>query len=372
MEQVLTLVCKLQPTPEQAQHLDETLSRFADACAYIHHTLPANIRNKDRMQAMLYYEVRSRFQLSANLAIQAIRRVAMHRKAAHATQSAVETFAPTSIQYDARIFSCREHDWTVSLTLLHGRARMHLHLGHYQRGKLQGQQPKAAQVCKYADGTYAVHIQLHIPITSSPPTDKAIGVDLGRRDIAHTSTGQSWVGDDITQVRDRYSHLRAALQRKASKGTRAPAPQERRVPDGAAVSFWHGYRGVRDGFSGTPTTSSVRPLSRRLLSTRPCWSWKICRACVRGPIPNHARGWNAAEAIAGRSTNCGSLCSTKPPWLRSCWCCVRQPIPPRCAMPVCISGTVTTNALPAPTSAVAGAVMWTTMPQRTSQYWGFL
>jgi len=63
MKQVLTLVCKLQPTDEQAQHLDETLTRFADACAYVHTTLPANIRNKDRMQAMIYYEVRSRFQL---------------------------------------------------------------------------------------------------------------------------------------------------------------------------------------------------------------------------------------------------------------------------------------------------------------------
>jgi hypothetical protein len=35
MEQVITLVCKLPPTPEQAHHLDETLTRFAEACTYI-------------------------------------------------------------------------------------------------------------------------------------------------------------------------------------------------------------------------------------------------------------------------------------------------------------------------------------------------
>jgi predicted transposase len=69
MEQVTTLVCKLQPTDEQVQHLDDTLTRFAEACAYVQTTLPANIRNKDRMQALIYYDVRSRFQLSANLAI---------------------------------------------------------------------------------------------------------------------------------------------------------------------------------------------------------------------------------------------------------------------------------------------------------------
>ncbi len=186
MEQVITLVCKLQPTPEQAHHLDETLTRFAEACSSIHTSLPANIRNKDRMQAMIYYDVRSRFQLSANLAIQAIRRVAMNRKAAHETGSTVATFAPTSIQYDARIFSFREQDWTVSLTLLHRRERLAMRLGTYQRGKLKGQQPKAAQLCKHRDGTYAVHIQLHLPVDTPPVPDKAIGVDLGRRDIAHT------------------------------------------------------------------------------------------------------------------------------------------------------------------------------------------
>ena len=221
MEQVITLVCKLQPTPEQAQHVDETLARFAEACTYIHTTLPANIRNKDRMQAMLYYDVRSRFQLSANLAIQAIRRVAMNRKAAHETGKTVVTFAPTSIEYDARILSFREQDWTVSLTLLHGRARLAMCLGTYQRGKLKGQQPKAAQLCKHRDGTYAVHIQLHLPVDTPPTPDKAIGIDLGRRDIAHTSTGQSWAGDDITRVRDRYARLRRGLQYKASKGTRS-------------------------------------------------------------------------------------------------------------------------------------------------------
>ncbi|WP_445249091.1 hypothetical protein [Microcoleus sp. OTE_8_concoct_300] len=32
MEQVLTRVCKLQPTPEQASKIDALLKAFADAC----------------------------------------------------------------------------------------------------------------------------------------------------------------------------------------------------------------------------------------------------------------------------------------------------------------------------------------------------
>lgn len=75
------------------------------------------------MQAMLYYDVRSRFGLSANLAQQAFRRVAANRKAARAQGEAAKAFDATSVQYDQRIFSFREQDWTVSLTLLHGRVR---------------------------------------------------------------------------------------------------------------------------------------------------------------------------------------------------------------------------------------------------------
>ncbi len=229
MEQIRTLVCKLQPTEEQELELHATLVRFAEACTYVHATLPPNMRNKDRMQALIYRDVRDRFQLSAHLAIQAIRRVAMHRKAAHETQSGVGTFAPTSIQYDARIFSFRERGHTVSLTLLHRRERLCLALGHYQRGKLKGATPTAAQLCRHGDGTYALHIQLHTPLTPPPMPDKAIGVDLGRRDIAHTSTGQSWSGDDMRRVRDHYARVRRGVQQHVSKGTRSTRRRGRQL-----------------------------------------------------------------------------------------------------------------------------------------------
>jgi len=131
MTQTLTLVCKLQPSDEQVQRLDETLEAFAAACNWVHETVPSRIRNKDRMQAMVYYDVRERFGLSANLAIQAIRRVAMNRKAAPTNKSRVNTFDAGSIQYDTRIFSFRESDWTVSLTLLHARERFALSPANY-------------------------------------------------------------------------------------------------------------------------------------------------------------------------------------------------------------------------------------------------
>ena len=55
MEQALTLVCKIQPTADEAAHLEATLRTFADACAYIHATIPKRIVNVMRMQATLYH-----------------------------------------------------------------------------------------------------------------------------------------------------------------------------------------------------------------------------------------------------------------------------------------------------------------------------
>ena len=221
MEQARTIVCKIQPSTAERSHIDDTLRVFAEACAYIHAQLPERITNVMRMQAMLYYDVRQRFGLSSNLAQQAFRRVAANRKAAQSQGTAVKAFHTTSIQYDQRIFSFRERDWTVSLTLLRGRVRFALHVGNYQRGKLTGQQPTSAQLCQHRDGSYAVHIQVKAPVPPlHTPTD-VLGVDLGRTDIAHTSDGDAWDGADMRQCRDHFARMRAMLSHKASKGTRS-------------------------------------------------------------------------------------------------------------------------------------------------------
>jgi putative transposase len=231
MEQVLTLVCKIQPTEDERAHIDETMCAFANACTYIHATLPQRITNVMRMQAMLYDDVRGRFGLSSNLAQQAFRRVSANRKAAKVQGESVTTFDSTSIQYDQRIFSFIEHAWRVSLTLLYGRVHFRLHLGNYQRDKLKGQKPTSAQLCKHADDSYTIHIQIKTPVPPlKTPTD-VLGVDLRRIDIAHSSDGNAWDGSALCQCRDHFARMRAALNRKASKGTRSTRRRCRQLLD---------------------------------------------------------------------------------------------------------------------------------------------
>ncbi len=86
---------------------------------------------------------------------------------------------------------------------------------------MAGSNPKSATLVKRKDGFYS--IQICVETEPCPPqgTDRVLGVDLGRTDIAHTSEGDNWNGQQLNRIRDHYSKLRAALQRKASKGTRS-------------------------------------------------------------------------------------------------------------------------------------------------------
>jgi IS605 OrfB family transposase len=109
----------------------------------------------------------------------------------------------------------------VSLTTVGGRERFELAIGRYQREQLAGSNPKSATLVKRKDGFYS--IQICVETEPCPPqgTDRVLGVDLGRTDIAHTSEGDNWHGQQLSRVRERYSRLRSVLQRKASKGTRS-------------------------------------------------------------------------------------------------------------------------------------------------------
>ncbi|MFM6399510.1 MAG: RNA-guided endonuclease InsQ/TnpB family protein [Planktothrix sp.] len=201
--------------------INETMLVFAVACDWINANTPEKMTNKTAMQSLVYQDVRRNFGLSSNLAIQAIRRVCANRKTAFQKGKQVKKFSPTSVSYDARIFSFRETDWTVSIKLLNSRQRLKLLIGNYQVGLLKGQEPTSAVLVKRRNGEYYIHITIDQPTNPITETNNVLGVDLGRTDIATTSEGESWSGKQITDKRNHYAKLRASLQKKATKGTRS-------------------------------------------------------------------------------------------------------------------------------------------------------
>ena len=221
MTQVTTVACKLKVSVKLSNEIDETLEVFAAACEWVNDNTPKDLTSKTKMQKLVYSDVRSKFGLSANLAIQALRRVCANRKTARQKKRNVRKFSPTSVSYDARIFSFNEFNYTVSIKLIRSRAKFELDIGNYQRGILKGQEPKSATLVKRRSGDYYIHINLEHETPDKINAKQVLGVDLGRTDIAHTSDGESWSGVLLEKVRNKYASLRKVLQKKASLGTRS-------------------------------------------------------------------------------------------------------------------------------------------------------
>jgi len=215
MDTIRTLACKLMPTQEQRAEIDATLTAFADACNCIAEVARSiHSSNKVKVQHACYQDVRDRFGLSANLAIRAIARVCAALKVKSKAHS---TFEPTSIDYDQRIFSFREWDWTFSLTLLHSRERIETTLGDYQKGRLKGHTPTSATLVKRRDGMFFLHVQLKstAPIPQTPTG--TLGVDLGRRRVAVDSDARPYEATEVNRLRAHYPKVRRSLQRKGTK-----------------------------------------------------------------------------------------------------------------------------------------------------------
>jgi IS605 OrfB family transposase len=218
METVRTVVCKLAPTPEQVVEIDATLRAFASACDLAAETARSiHSTNKVKVQHEAYRDIRERFGLSANLAIRAIARACAALKVPARMHSA---FDPTSIDYDARIFSFREWNWTFSLTLLHSRQRIEARLGDRQRSMLKGRKPTAAVLVRRRDGGYFLHVQLTDEAPESIEVKGVIGLDMGVKNLAVTDDGETFSEDGVEACRRRYARIRRTCQRTGTKSAK--------------------------------------------------------------------------------------------------------------------------------------------------------
>jgi len=215
--QTISVKCKLQVLQESRQEIDCTLDRFADACNQILEiAVERNCWNTTKLHHLVYHSVRESTGLKANHVCQAIRRVIGNAKAV----KQIHKFRPTSISLDVRTFEYIEESQSVGVTLISGRKKFKLLIGNYQLALLRGQKPTSATLNKTNNGDYYINICVEIEGEPTGKTPKVIGVDLGRRNIATTSTGQAWSGEKIQSTRERFSKVRANVQSKRTRSSR--------------------------------------------------------------------------------------------------------------------------------------------------------
>ncbi|MDZ8263197.1 transposase [Nostoc sp. ChiQUE01b] len=217
MTQSISVKCKLIVPANFCGEIDHTIEGFADACNQILEVAKRdNCWNTTKLHHKVYKPVREATGLKANHVCQAIRRVIGNAKAV----KQIHKFRPTSVGLDVRTFVYKEESQSVGVTLMCGRVEFKLSIGGYQIALLRGQNPTSATLNRTKQGQYFINCVVDIPTQPTGRTPKVIGVDLGRRDIATTSTGKSWNGKQIQSVRDRVSLVRANVQSKRTRSSR--------------------------------------------------------------------------------------------------------------------------------------------------------
>jgi predicted transposase len=126
-----TLQIKLLPSSKQHALLRDSMHAFNAACTYIAGiAYEQRLASKFKLQRLVYYEVRQRFGLSAQLAIRAIAKVGEAYK--RDTSQRISFRGDGTVVYDERILSFRGLE-AASLGTLHGREVIPMQMGDYQR-----------------------------------------------------------------------------------------------------------------------------------------------------------------------------------------------------------------------------------------------
>ncbi|MGZ7246495.1 hypothetical protein ACXWO4_10590, partial [Streptococcus pyogenes] len=78
----------------------------------------------------------------------------------------------------------------------------------------------SATLNKTRQGDYYINFAIELDTPPTGKTPKVIGVDVGQKDIAHTSTGKSWSGGQVQATREKRVKVRSSIQSKGTKGAK--------------------------------------------------------------------------------------------------------------------------------------------------------
>ncbi|GIL24650.1 MAG: transposase [Bacteroidota bacterium] len=208
---------KLQPEPGQTELLRLTLETANAAANYVSEVAweTKTFRQYDLHRAC-YYTVRERYELSAQMTVRMIAKVADAYKLDRKYQ---RRFHPHgSIAYDERILTWKLSAQTVSIWTVAGRQTIPFVAGERQLALLLSMQGEADLV--YRRGEFYLYQTCEVEEPPADDVDEFLGVDLGIVNIATDSDGETYSGAAIEECRRKFAHRRRNLQRKGTRAAR--------------------------------------------------------------------------------------------------------------------------------------------------------
>ena len=208
----LTLQIKLLPTDEQAVILKNTFSVFNEACNTISQIAwERRVFKQFSLHKEVYYSIKETYNLSSQLVVRAISKVANAYKLNRKKQRHFREFG--AITYDSRVLSYNVVKSICSISLVGSREKIAYTC--YRPQLMQYAKGEADLVL--INGKFYLYQAIDIPDEEEETAEDFIGVDMGITDIVSLSDGTNISSKEVKEIRIRYSKVRASIQ---SKGTR--------------------------------------------------------------------------------------------------------------------------------------------------------
>jgi len=204
---LLTMKIKLVPTEDQKTFLLESMEQFNVACNFISETAWRNkVYDKTTLQKLLYRDVRNQFGLSAQMTIRAIGKVSDSYRRNRAVN---HTFQPHGAMiHDQRTVTYKDSDHVSILTLV---GRILVQFKTYR--PIDHDHVRGQTDLIYHNNTFYLMVVTDVPENDAVVPEGVLGVDLGIVNLATTNDGIQYSGTKCTELRKKYSLLKARLQK---------------------------------------------------------------------------------------------------------------------------------------------------------------
>jgi IS605 OrfB family transposase len=297
------VLVKLAPTPEQHAALLRTVENVNAACnAIAGAAFAARCANKIALQQLVYYDIRARFGLSAQMTIRAMSTVS---EAYQRDTTKQPHFRPQgAMVYDERILSFHRSD-RASLLTLDGRMEVPFRCGAYAEGMLYRTRGQADLLYRASSDTFLLAMSVDAPEPTPDDTAECVGVDLGVIQLATTSDGEFLKYStgpkhaQVNQVRARSSRFRQKVQKKGTKSAKRLLKKRSGTAQGTQRGIaLEDLQGIRERAGNTVRTRHRSALHRwsffqlrafiaykaapagvRVVYVNPAYTSQTCSAC---------------------------------------------------------------------------------------------
>ncbi len=219
----LSIKVKLIPSLEQKDILLKTIETYNEACNFVSQIAFENkTASVVKIHHLCYYEIRKKFNLSSQMTVRVVGKVAdaykIDKAKKHILNKPHKFNRHGAVIYDQRILSWKGLE-KVSILTLQGRQIIPMILGQYQETKLI--YPRRGQVdLLYQNGNFYLIPVIDVPEPPIKINKGILGVDLGMVNLAVDNMGEVYSGKEVDNKRVKIDKLKSALQKKGTKSAK--------------------------------------------------------------------------------------------------------------------------------------------------------